>query len=352
MSRSPIPSGLLFGLLSLLMILPACRALADRSLDLEQDAVTEFIATMRDEHGFDPDHVREILAAARVREDVLEAIQRPAEAMPWYRYRPIFVTESRAAGGVRFWRAHRETIEEAARRYGMDPAYIVAIVGVESNYGLITGRYRVLDALATLGFAYPPRASFFRRELEQFLVLAREADLDVLEAKGSYAGAMGSPQFIASSYRAYAADLDEDGRIDLWNSWPDIIGSIARYFSMHGWRPAEPVAFRALVTDTRGLELVTQGLDLDHRLADLAEAGVQSPALDALDPDSPAMLLDLEQEEEIEHWVGLHNFRVITRYNRSQLYAMAVHQLAQDIQERVGDEMVPDGDRRSATDAD
>jgi peptidoglycan lytic transglycosylase B len=300
-------------------------------LDIDQPAVREFIQRMHDEHGLEPEAVRAILAQAEVQDQIIERISSPAEGLPWNRYRDIFITQARIDGGVAFWSEWEETIDAAASEYGVDPRYLVAIVGVESNYGLITGRYRVLDALATLGFEYPPRSRFFLSQLEQFFLLAEEAGLDLLQAKGSYAGAMGSPQFIPESIRRWGVDYDGDGRIDLWSSWPDIIGSVARYLGDHGWAAGEPVAFPATLAEAEARDLVGTRLEEDRSLGELYAGGVMSAAMGVLPATTPARLLELEAESERSYSVVLHNFHVITTYNTSSLYAMAVHELALDI---------------------
>lgn len=316
--------------LSLAALLTACAPLGAQT-ELHPE-YREFVDEMATKHGLDRDSVTELLTGAEMRQDIIDAMTRPAEALPWHRYRRIFMTDARVSGGVRFWNEYEEVIARAAREYGVAPEIIVAIIGVESNYGSVQGRYRVVDALVTLGFHYPPRAAFFRSELEHFLLLAREEQLDAAGATGSYAGAMGSPQFISSSYRAYAVDFDGSGTRDLWNSWPDIIGSIANYFHQHRWARDEPIAARATLREPGAREHATRSLDLKSTVGALRAAGVL-PARQLPD-DARANLLMLETSEEAdEHWVTLHNFFVITRYNRSPLYAMAVHQLAQAIRE-------------------
>jgi len=294
----------------------------------------EFIDQMVDKHGFDRAELISLFAGMETRQDIIDAITRPAEALPWHRYRNIFLTEARIAGGVRFWNEHQDTIDRAAREYGVAPEIIVAIVGVESNYGRVQGRYRVVEALSTLGFDYPPRAAFFKSELEHFLLLAREESIDPRTASGSYAGAMGSPQFISSSYRAYAVDFDGSGSRDLWNSWPDIIGSIANYFHQHRWERGGPVAVPANLRDNSATTLATRRLDLQTTVGDLRGAGVD-PNI-SLDNALRANLLMLETDADggTAHWITLHNFFVITRYNRSPLYAIAVHKLSRAIAER------------------
>ena len=215
----------------------------------QQPQVQAFIDRMVDKHDFDRNELVAVLDNAERREDILELMSKPAEKrLQWFEYRKIFLTQSRIEGGVTFWEENKEILEQAAAKYGVDPQVIVAIIGVETRYGSNTGRHRVLDALATLSFDYPPRSKFFTGELEQYLILAREEDIDLLTTTGSYAGAMGYGQFIPSSYRSYAVDFDDDGKRDLWDNKADIIGSVANYFHAHGWTPGSPVATRAKVT--------------------------------------------------------------------------------------------------------
>ena len=312
----------------------ACAAPATPAGPTMRADYAAFIDEMVAKHGFERDALAKLFTGVERRQDIIDAITRPAEALPWHRYRNIFLTDARASGGVAFWNEHAETIARAATEFGVAPEVIVAIIGVESNYGSIQGRYPVIDALATLGFDYEPRARFFRSELEHFLLLSRDEGLDPAAAKGSYAGAMGSPQFIASSYRAYAVDFDGSGSRDLWQSWPDIIGSIANYFHRHRWAPGEPVAVRAALGDADAAALATRALDMQTTVGALRAAGVEFD--ESLAADLPANLLMLEAsaDGDAEYWVTLHNFFVITRYNRSPLYSIAVHRLAQDIRQR------------------
>ncbi len=283
------------------------------------------------EHGLDADEVRRVLADARYQQSIIDAITRPAEARPWYRYRPIFITDTRIDAGVEFWRANARLLAEVSEHFGVPESVIVAIVGVETNFGMITGNFRVIDALATLGFYYPRRADFFASELAHFLRLASEEDLPVFEVRGSYAGAMGIGQFIPSSYRAYAVDFDNSGRRDLWRSLPDALGSVANYLAVHRWQTGAPVALPAHAPE--GVPDGEFGMQLRHSLAEIAAMGVEFDA-DGLDPETPATVVALELEDGMEYWIGLNNFYVITRYNRSPLYAMAVKQLAGAIAER------------------
>jgi membrane-bound lytic murein transglycosylase B len=296
------------------------------------DPEQAFIADVVSRHGFDPAWVERTLDGARHDARIIAAITRPAEAMPWHRYRRIFLTDDRIEGGVDYWRKHAATLRAAQEAFGVPPHVITAIIGVETRYGAHTGKYRVADALKTLGFGYPPRADFFRKELEQFLLMAREEGMDPLDPLGSYAGAMGQPQFIASSFRAYAVDFDNDGRRDLWDSDADVVGSVANYLARHGWTQGAPVAIPVSGDAANLAALASGGSKPDRTLAEIVEAGVALP--DSVDPGRPAVVIELQQEDGPEFWAGFDNFYVITRYNHSNLYAMAVFQLAEAIRER------------------
>lgn len=303
---------------------------ADAALDKGVDPVhLEFARELAANDGLVEADVLATLAKARVQQSILDAISRPAEAKPWKDYQPIFLTEKRLADGVAFYRENRELIERAAEEFGVAPEIIVAIIGVETSYGRNFGKYRVLDALVTLGFNYPPRAKFFRGELRQLFLLGdQHLAYPIDELVGSYAGAMGWGQFIPSSVANYARDYDGDGKIDLWNSLPDIIGSVANYFSAHGWEKGNPVASRTDPAEN-ARELDVQGYEPVYPLEQLQEWGY-APS-DALDPTLQATLLTLEGNTGPERWLIFRNFYVITRYNRSPLYAMAVWQLSQRI---------------------
>lgn len=270
---------------------------------------------------------RELLQGADFQQRIIDLMTRPAEARPWKDYRPIFVTEQRINDGLKFWREHREVLTEAQSRHGVAVPYIVAIIGVETSYGRNVGSFRVIDALTTLGLYYPPREAYFRGELKCFLTLndAPGVGIDLPGAVGSYAGAMGLGQFMPTSIVNFAVDGDADGRIDLWKSKPDIAGSIANYFKGHGWTDGAPVMRRLTA---RPGATPPPGLTLDPTLTlgALVEAGFV-PEGD-YDAAQAATLLTLEGAEGTEHWAIFPNFRVITRYNRSPLYATAVYQLA------------------------
>ena len=301
----------------------------------ERPAVQEFISQMEAEHGFEAAELEAVFRDVEIQQDIIEAISRPAESLPWHRYRPIFVTESRTEEGVAFWEANADLLAEAEKRYGVDPAVVVAILGVETRYGAHKGGHRVVDALSTLAFAYPPRADFFRGELEQFLLMSREEGFEPSSRHGSYAGAMGKPQFIASSFRNFAVDFDGDGRRDLWEGAADAIGSVAHYLKVHDWQPGGGVATRATALPEAPGALADKGFKPWASVAHLRARGVVTR--DALPDDASAALLELEAENGPRYWVVLQNFYAITRYNHSPLYAMAVHQLAEAIRaERSG----------------
>ncbi|MCQ4262779.1 lytic murein transglycosylase B [Stutzerimonas stutzeri] len=299
--------------------------------------VEEFIAEMTRDYGFVGDQLRDLFKQAERKQAILDAISRPAERVkPWKEYRPIFLTDSRVAQGVDFWRENETALARAETEYGVPPEIIVAIIGVETFYGRNTGSHRVIDALSTLGFDYPPRQPFFRQQLKEFLLLTREEQVDPLTLKGSYAGAMGLPQFMPSSFRAYAVDFDGDGRIDIWNNPTDAIGSAASYFKQHGWAAGEPVVARAKVSGERYEEGLTVGLESQKKAGEMRSLGWQFDK--AVADDTAITAFRLEGAEGDEYWLGLPNFYVITRYNRSVMYAMAVHQLSQMLAEARGEQ--------------
>lgn len=292
-------------------------------------AVQAFIREMASKHGFDPNRLTALFGRAYAQPDIIAAITRPAEAKPWYAYRKIFLTSARIQGGVEFWRAHAAALARAEQAHGVPAEIIVAIIGVETRYGGNTGGHKVLEALATLAFDYPKRADFFRKELENYLLLTREEGIDPLSLRGSYAGAMGLAQFMPSSYRAYAVDFDGDGHRDLWSNPLDAIGSVANYLSTHRWQRGGPIATPAKVQGNQYRTLLDQDLKPKHDVRDLSRYGVAP--IGRVNGENSAILLELEGEQGLEHWLGFHNFYVITRYNRSPLYAMAVYQLGQEI---------------------
>lgn len=316
------------------LLLPALAPAADEASF--RAGLAEFKQEVGERHGFSDQTLALWFADVELQQPILDAISRPAERVrPWHEYRGIFLTDRRIDGGVEFWREHEAALQAIGAEYGVAPEIIVAIIGVETLYGRITGRWRVLDALATLAFAYPPRAAFFRRELEHFLLLSREERLEPRAALGSYAGAMGPPQFIPSSYRAYAVDGSGNGRRDLFHDWDDVLASVANYFKVHGWRDGEPVAQPAEVAGNWPGTHPANSLELGSTVAGLQTEGYRFTS--ALPDEAPAMMVRLDGVDGDELWVGYHNFRVITRYNRSVMYALAVYQLSQAIRARMED---------------
>jgi membrane-bound lytic murein transglycosylase B len=300
-----------------------------------REDVRAYIHELVAEHGFSEQELLTLFASAERKESIRRAMARPAEKrLKWHEYRAIFLQEPRIRQGLEFWNANAERLTRAESDFGVPPEYVVAIIGVETKYGRVVGSYRVVDALMTLAFDYPEeagrsRADFFRAELTQFLLLAREEGKDPLSLKGSYAGAMGYGQFIPSSYRAYAVDFDADGLRDIWGNEADAIGSVANYFSRHGWRAGEPTVLRVEV-DGPVAALANESLELNHTVGELRALGL---VVDDVDDSAAAALFRMDQEDHAEYWLGLNNFYVITRYNRSRLYALAVHQLAEAIRE-------------------
>ncbi|SFN62777.1 membrane-bound lytic murein transglycosylase B [Dokdonella immobilis] len=295
----------------------------------EDPAYREFARELNREAGLSEADVLATLAKARVQQSILDAMSRPAEAKPWKDYRPIFLTDKRRDDGIAFYRANRELIERAAAEFGVAPEIIVAIIGVETSYGRNFGSYRVLDALVTLAFHYPPRSQFFRSELRQLFLLGdAHMAYPIDELVGSYAGAMGWGQFIPTSVANFARDYDGDGRIDLWNSLPDIIGSVANYFAVHGWKAGGPVAVMSS-TAANARAISPDGLEPVYPVEQLQAWGYAPAA--PVDAAELGTLLKLEGKEGREDWLTFHNFYVISRYNRSPLYSMAVFQLAGEI---------------------
>ncbi|MBQ0796113.1 MAG: lytic murein transglycosylase B [Zhongshania sp.] len=287
-----------------------------------------FVKTMVEKHNFDRDWVLAILKQAEPKQSILDAMSRPAESvMTWGRYRNIFIQDSRVTQGVEFWTEHREALARAEKEFGVPASMIVGIIGVETRYGRNTGSYRVVDALATLGFDFPRRATFFLGQLEEYMLMVREQGFEPFSLKGSYAGAMGFGQFIPSSYRAYAVDFDGDGKVDIVNNKVDAIGSVANYFKRHGWRYGQPVVSSAVLKGDVDQSLFNAGLKPEKTLAQLDKAGIGSDRV--LEPSQKATAMKLEGEKGDEYWLGLQNFYVITRYNHSAMYAMAAYQLSE-----------------------
>jgi len=293
----------------------------------ERDDVKQFAQDFSEKFERESDEVMAILQQGKKKQSILDAISRPAErVLTWGDYRNIFIEEQRFLKGIEFWHEHRESLEKVSAEYGVPPEMVLAIMGVETRYGRLTGKYRVLDALMTLGFDYPPRSRFFLGQLEQFLLMTDEQNLNPADLKGSYAGAMGYGQFISGSYRAYAVDYDKDGVADIWQNPIDAIASVANYFARHHWQENEPVAYQ-LKDQNIAENLISKSRKPDTTVGALRKAGVSIPA--QFDDSAKVILMKLETARGSEYWLGFHNFYVITRYNHSILYAMSAHQLSQ-----------------------
>jgi membrane-bound lytic murein transglycosylase B len=309
--------------------------------------VDPFIRRMQ-QQGFAPNQVAAVLSGAKREQWIIDAMDRQAPRPStgptgaWTRYRAKFLTPDNIANGVRFWQQNEAALNRASARYGVPPEYIVAIIGVETRYGGYVGKTRIVDALATLAFAYPRRADYFSGELASFLIMTRDEGIDPFGPRGSYAGAMGLGQFMPSSFRDYAVDFDGDGDRDLWSS-VDAIGSVANYFKSHGWQAGEPVAVRAQVQSGSTARAMKTGFDTRYGMRELAGRGI-APA-GSFGGVSKVSLLELDVGSGYEYWLGSQNFYTITRYNHSTYYAMAVHQLARAIAARKGG---PSGARLSS----
>jgi membrane-bound lytic murein transglycosylase B len=292
--------------------------------------VQAFINEMVQKHGFKRQDLVNTLNKATIQQSIIDAMNRPAEGKPWYQYRPIFITEDSINNGVAYYKTHKADLDRAQREYGVPAEIIVAIIGVETRYGRNKGNYSVLDALSTLAFDYPKRAPYFRSELEQFLILTRDEKIDPTSLKGSYAGAMGTPQFMPSSYRAWAVDFTGTGKRDLWNNDADAIGSVANYFVAHGWKKGQPVIYPASVNQpllTENITKPTTPFEVYKKQGVRVDARLPNTELTAL--------LSYDNGKGMDYWLGLYNFYVITTYNKSPLYAMAVYQLSEEIKNRL-----------------
>ncbi|WP_345777328.1 lytic murein transglycosylase B [Lysobacter sp. MMG2] len=322
---------------------PGTPALPDPVLQQPLDlARAAFVRETAAQYGIDPAYIESVLAKAQIRDSIVAAMSKPAEAKPWRDYRPIFITQSRIDGGRAFLAEHREELARAQEKYGVPAEVIVSIIGVETNYGRNTGSYPVLDALYTLAFAYPRsgdpakldrenrREAFFRGELAQLFALGKETGLDITALKGSYAGAMGWGQFMPSSYREFAVDGNGDGKRDLFNNLDDVFASIANYFVQKGgWVRGGPVTVRANAS-ANAQPIEPESLDPLYTMSDLATRGFR-PLQPVTPPEQNATVVKLDGDAGPEYWFGFRNFYAITRYNISKHYAMAVYQLSQAI---------------------
>ena len=312
--------------LSFLMAFTAQADINDRA------DVDKFINKMVKQHQFERIELVTLFKSVEIKTKIIETMERPAEGMPWYKYRKIFMQDKRIQGGVKFWQDNLKSLTTMQQLYGLPEEVITAIIGVETFYGTRTGGHRVIDALATLGFAYPKRSKFFLSELENFLLLCREEKMNPLEPVGSYAGAMGMPQFMPSSYRNFAADYEGDAKRDIWNNPADAIASVANYFAKHHWQAGKNIAFPVTATGEKYKQALTKGLKPDINAKQLKAMHIQLPTQIA--DNELLKLLSFEQEKGHDLWVGLENFYVITRYNHSALYALAVFQLSEAVKQQ------------------
>lgn len=296
---------------------------------IERSEVITFVDNLALEHTINKSQVLTAFSKIEPSSEVLQRMSAQYEALPWHKYKAMLVTEKRIQGGTKFWKEHSKVLQRAEREYGVPAALIVALIGIESSYGKNPGKLPVLQTLATLAFDYPQRSDFFKNELKEYLLLITEQRIDPLALKGSYAGAMGMPQFIASSYRKYAVDFDNSGQIDLHNNTHHVIGSVANYLKVHGWQTKQDVVYKAT---TKGLAYKKLPIAARNNplpvlsLQELKQHGV-IPTTKIKNPNASAALLEFNNGTEPEYWLGLQNFYVITRYNNSSNYALAVHQL-------------------------
>jgi membrane-bound lytic murein transglycosylase B len=311
-------------------------SVVDRShFDLSRPEIRSYIDQLVTQ-GFDRERLKAVLGAAEPQQKILDAISRPAEkTLQWWEYRGRVLTQERIDAGVQLWHEHKELLDQVAVEYQVSPEYLVAVLGVETRYGHVTGRYRVVDALATLAFDYPPRGNYFRKELTEFLLLAREEKFDPLSIRGSYAGAMGALQFMPSSYRKFAVSEQHASHRDLWGDWGDIFASTANYLHQAGWQFGAPVLAEAQMSAEVGV-IPPERMTLNETLGGLRTRGVAVAS--ELPDETPALLLAAPQQDAYGYRVGFKNFYVITRYNNSPLYAMAVYDLAQAIGQQIAQE--------------
>jgi len=322
-------------LVTLFCLLPmAVQAIKLDSGDYRYRAdVEEFITTVAAKSDYTEQELVQLFAQVKHQRHLFERMDKPAEKLHWHQYRKIFLTDKRIQKGVEFWKKHQALLQQVEQKFQVPAEIIVAIVGVETFYGAYRGKAPVFDTLVTFAFDYPKRAKFFTRELEQFLILSKEQNLDLRGVKGSYAGATGMPQFISSSYRNYAVDFDGDGQANLFESLPDVLGSVANYFSKHGGNAGEAIPYPMTASNEQQLGKLKPGMTPVYTWQQLKAAGLKSKA--KLTDDRAVALLRLQQKNAAEYWAGLQNFYVITRYNHSELYAMAVFQLSEKLKQGI-----------------
>jgi len=316
--------------------LAGCVTTTNYSNYSQRPDVHEFINKMSEKHDFDREELCELFSNVKYEPQIFKTLEKPHEgkATPWYTYQAIFITPKRAKEGAEFWKANEKTLAKVEKEYGVPAEIIVAIIGVETRYGQNKGSYRVIDALTNLAFDYPRRAEYFRGELEEYLLLSREQNLNPLEPVGSYAGAIGEPQFMPSSYRLYGIDFSGEHHADLCNNNADVIASVANYFKKHGWKTGEPIVIRAHVTGSEYSHFITKRLKPIWSIEELSKHGVT--AQKGVSPKTPVVFMLFEGKCGPEYWLGCKNFYAITRYNSSRYYAMAVYQLSQKIAQERG----------------
>lgn len=298
----------------------------------ERKDVQAFIQDMVKQHGFNEAEMTAAFKKVTINQNIIDAMNRPAEKVkPWYEYEAMFVTNASVIAGVKFWKDNAKALAKAEKEYGVPPEIIVAILGVETRYGQNTGGFSVLTALSTLSFEYPRRSEFFTSELKEYFLLTREEGVDPTTLMGSYAGAMGTPQFMPSSYRSYAVDFSGNGKRDIWHNNVDVIGSVANYFKSHGWKAGEPVTYQANVTGNTYKDIPVNEIKPFISIADLKTKGVTPREKINLDANELATLIELKAKNGNEYWIGLNNFEAIMRYNPRVMYAMAVYELSQKI---------------------
>ncbi len=300
---------------------------AQDNVFLTRETVREYIREISREHRLDENKLINLFAIAEPQQSVLDAISKPAEkVLTWKQYRPIFIKDKRISDGRRFMLDYASVLAEAEQKFGVPANIIASIIGVETFYGKITGKHGVLESVATLAFDYPPRAKFFKSELTEFLILSNEENWDAMSVKGSYAGAVGWPQFISSSYRHYAIDFDGDGKRDLFNSVPDVIGSVANYLAEHGWKNGQPIAksLKVKAADRAAIDALERK-SLKPAIAPKTLANLGYPVAGS----KPVKVMKLDGASGAEYWAGYTNFYVITRYNHSAMYALAVFQMSE-----------------------
>ena len=304
----------------------------------DQPNVELFIDELVEKEGFDRQALKSLFEQVKTQDRIIGLMNRPAErSLAWWEYRDRFINNLMIQRGIEFWQQNREALDKAEKTYGIPACVITGILGVETHYGRFPGSFRVVDALSTLGFNYPRRAAYFQKQLKSFLILSREQGFDPLSLTGSYAGAMGIPQFMPSSYREYAVDFDNSGQVDIWKSPADAIGSVASYLNRHGWVKDQPVATRAKVKGKRYHDI----LDDNSRPGTLMSRAVEAGWTALQDIPASIMVrgLKLQGKEAEEYWLTMANFHVITRYNHSDHYAMAVYQLGKQLQSRYQEQL-------------